>query len=51
MNELEVTSGSTDELATVVLSGTMDDDVVLEAIEVAERSPVVLAVSTEEEVL
>lgn len=51
VEELEITSGSTDELETVVLSGTMEDDAVPEAVEVAERSPVELAASTEDEVL
>lgn len=51
VDELEITSGSTDELETVVLSGTIEDDAVPEAVEVAERSSVELAASIEDEVL
>ena len=51
VEELEIISGSTDELETVVLSGTIEDDAVPEADGVAERSPVELAASIEDEVL
>jgi hypothetical protein len=44
-DKLEVTSGSTDELETVVLSELVEDDTVSETLEVTESSPV------EEEVL